>query len=631
MAILVPVAKIHWSLNLASVIIVIAALYFSKALLVPIALAVLLSFALSPVCRWLESFQFGRIPAVLTTASMGFTLLGAVVGLTVVELSRITSKIPEYQRNLETKFRSVNRYTEQFLTMVSEIAGGRGDRTSPIGSLDLPRGTTESPFSVQIVTSSLSPRQVFEGVYGTLADVLGSSAIVIVLVIFFLVRREDLRDRFIYLIGRDRVTLTTQTMQDAASRVSGYLSTLFLINLGFGISVGVGTHLIGLPSPTLWGILAMTLRFIPYIGPWIAAAMPIGISLAISTGWVAPVLTVLLFVLLELLNNNILEPWLYGKNTGISPVAVLVAAFFWMWLWGPVGLLLATPLTVCVLVVGKHVPELSFFDILLGSEQVFDMKERIYQRLLAGDQDKAVELFDEFVEETSIVNAYDSILVPALARAEIHWQLGELKDEKHKFVLQCLRDIIQYRRERFKESESKERRVKAGSVRIDVAEAMIKSQPEASIICMAVRTEADEITALMLAQILEEQGLVAKILPASISSIEIVELFHGKNGVICIAATPPTAVMLSRSLARRLYEQVPNMQLLVGLWDAQRDLTKAKERIGCKAIVVGNMADAIANLASLFPIDPRSKKTTEKTGQSSNSTTASRSFANGTN
>ncbi|XZE35006.1 AI-2E family transporter [Pirellulaceae bacterium SH501] len=585
MASLVPVTKTSWILSLASIIVVISALYFAKALLVPIALAVLLSFALSPICRWLESFQFGRVPAVLVTAFMGFTLLGVVFGLAIVELASISSKIPEYQTNLTTKFRSVNRHAEQFLSKVTELAGGLSDRTSSMRQLEPPQGTIESPLAVRIVTSPLSPLQVFEGVYGTVADVLGSSAIVIVLVIFFLLRREDLRDRFIYLIGKDRTTLTTQTMQDAGARVSKYLSTLFLINLAFGISIGVGLHLIGVPSATLWGILAMALRFIPYIGPWIAAAMPIGISLAISTGWIAPLLTVLLFVFLELLNNNILEPWLYGKNTGVSPVAVIVAAFFWMWLWGPIGLLLATPLTVCVLVVGKHVPELSFLDILLGSEQVFEMNERIYQRLLAGDQDKAIELLDEFVKETSIVSAYDTVLIPTLARAEIHWQLGELKEEKHSFLLQSMRDIVQYRGERFKESGAK------------VPE--FRVQQEQIIFCLPAKTEADEITAMMLAQVLGEEGRIAQFLPVSTSVVDIMEsMIRYKSVIIFVAATPPTAVIHCRSLVRRLHERIPNVQMLIGLWGAPKDLGKAQERIGHNVIVVGSLTDAISQLRS---------------------------------
>jgi predicted PurR-regulated permease PerM len=228
---------------------------------------------------------------------------------------------------------------------------------------------------------------VFGGMFGTLLEVLGTAGVVVVLVVFFLFRREDLRDRFIHLVGKGRLTVTTQMLEDAAARVSRYLSILFLLNVTFGFSIGLGLYLIGIPNPILWGILAAAFRFIPYVGPWIAAVMPIALSLAISTGWVAPILTVSLFVVLELINNNFLEPWLYGRNTGVSAVAVMLAAIFWTWLWGPVGLLLATPLTVCVLVVGKHIPQFAFLDILLGTDPVFEPKMRVYQRLLAGDQE----------------------------------------------------------------------------------------------------------------------------------------------------------------------------------------------------------------------------------------------------
>ena len=228
------------------------------------------------------------------------------------------------------------------------------------------------------------------------------------------------------------------------------------------------------------------------------------------------------------------------------------------------------------------------------------MKERIYQRLLAGDQDKAVELFDECVQETSIVDTYDTILVPILARAEINWQLGELKDEKHKFILQSLRDIIQYRGERFKDLAAKAVDAKTDSSGIGDVIKGLERQPKVTIFCIPARTEADEVTALMMAQLLEEEGRIAQAFPASIPTSEVVELVgQVEHAVICIAATPPTAIMHSRSLARRLYDKVPNMPLIVGLWDSDRDLVNATERIGCKVTVVGSIADAIAEIRSL--------------------------------
>ena len=336
------------------------------------------------------------------------------------------------------------------------------------------------------------------------------------------------------------------------------------------------------------------LRFIPYIGPWIAAAMPIGLSMAISTGWVAPFLTVGLFVVLELFSNNVLEPWLYGKNTGVSAVAVLVAAVFWMWLWGPVGLLLATPLTVCLLVVGKHVPQLSFLDILLGTEPVFEPKKRIYQRLLAGDQEEAAELLEDYLEHKPLVEVYDTVLIPALALAETHWQLGELNEGKHKFIMQSLKEMIQDRGERQQEMQAKERpaadapEADGDSSRVDWTDSS-----RLCILCLPARNEADEIAALMLAQVLETRGCLVQAVSVTSLAGEMVDLVEQcKADVVCISATPPAAVMHARYLCKRLRGRLPEVNLVVGLWDAQGDLNKAKERIGCGAIVVATLADA---------------------------------------
>ncbi len=386
---------------LASIAVVVAALYLAKGVLAPMALAVLLSFLLSPVCDWLERLRLGRIPAVLVTVIVGFTVLGAATWTAVVQVTDLAPKLPEYESNLKAKLHSANARVGDALSKATRTAQGMSENLPQIGPAQAPQGTTEWPYSVRVISSPASPLQVFGGMFGTVLEVLGSAGVVFVLVVFFLVRRDDLRDRFIRLVGRGDVTVTTQMLEDAGTRVSHYLATEFLINALFGATVGIGLYLIGIPNAILWGILATTLRFIPYIGPWIAAAMPIGLSMAISGDWMAPSLTIGLFVVLELISNNVLEPWLYGKNTGVSAVAVLLAAVFWTWLWGVVGLLLATPLTVCLLVIGKHVPQLAFLDTLLGDQPVFEPKKRVYQRLLAGDQEEATELLDELLEHTT--------------------------------------------------------------------------------------------------------------------------------------------------------------------------------------------------------------------------------------
>ena len=367
-------------------------------------------------------------------------------------------------------------------------------------------------------------------------------------------------------------------------------------------AVAIGLFFIGVPNALLWGILATVLRFIPYIGPWIAAAMPIGLSLAISTGWVAPVLTVGLFIVLELFSNNVMEPWLYGRNTGVSAVAVLVAAMFWMWLWGPVGLLLATPLTVCLLVVGKHVPQLSFLGILLGNEPVFEAENRIYQRLLAGDQEEAVELLDAYLEDQPLVEVYDTVLIPALALAETYWQLGEFNDAKHQFIMQSLKDMIQIHHERQRERLAEETAPLPPTEGQADVPAPAESTPQVHIFCVPARSEADEVAALLLAHILDSDGcLVQAVSLASLAS-EMVELVEQQHpDVVCVSATAPAAVMHARYMCKQLRGRFPNLALVVGLWDSHSDLDKAQERIGCGAAVVATLAAAKSHIQRLAP------------------------------
>ena len=282
------------------VAVVVAALYLAKGVLVPLTLAVLLSFLLSPVCDWLERHRLGRIPAVLFTAFLGFSMLSVAGWTAVVEMTALAPKMPEYQANLQERLHVVNEYFVAALSKVTRTAEGIGQNLPHADQEGGPQGTDEWPYSVRVLSSPMSPLQVLGGTFGTLIEGLGSAGIVVILVVFFLVRREDLRDRFIRLMGTGHVTVTTQMLEDAAKRVSRFLSMLFLVNLTFGIAVGIGLYLIGVPNAILWGILAATFRFVPYIGAWIAAAAPICLAMAISTGWLAPVLTLGLFVVLEL-------------------------------------------------------------------------------------------------------------------------------------------------------------------------------------------------------------------------------------------------------------------------------------------------------------------------------------------
>jgi len=587
--------KSAWTLALIAV--VVAALYLAKGVLVPLTLAVLLSFLLSPVCDWLERHKLRRIPAVLVTAILGFSLLGIAIWTAVVQMTALAPRMPEYQNNLHARLYSVNDYFIAALSKVTRTAEGIGQNLPQADQAEAPLGTHDRPYSVRVLTSPASPLQVLSGTFGTLVEVLGLAGIVIVLVVFFLVRREDLRDRFIRLVGTSQVTLTTQMLEDAATRVSRYLSMLFIINSTFGIAVGTGLYLIGLPNAILWGILAATLRFIPYIGPWIAAAMPVGLSLAISTGWTVPIFTVVLFVVLELFSNNVMEPWLYGKNTGMSPVAVLMAAVFWTWLWGVAGLLLATPLTVCLLVIGKHVSQLAFLDILLGNEPVFEPSRRVYQRLLAGDQEEATELFEAGLENRPLVEAYDTLLIPALALAETDWHHGELDERRHTFILQSLKEMIHERDKGQQELPANDG--------VDVP-----SKP--CLLCLPARDEADEIAGMMLAQLLARSGCVVQTVSFTAAASEWASLFERRNPVVvCISATPPAAVMHARHLCQQLRLRFPNVPVVVGLWNVRGDLSKAKARIddGEATQVVTTLAEAQERVRLLIqPLVPPAEK-----------------------
>jgi predicted PurR-regulated permease PerM len=590
--------KSAWTL--ASIAVLIAALYLAKGVLVPLTLAVLLSFLLSPICDWLERRRLGRTPAVLATAILGFTLLGAMGWTAAAQMTGLVPKLPEYQANLEARLNSVNEYAVAALSKVTRTVHGMdAERSVSDATGDEPRGTFDQPYSVRVVSAPASPLQVFGGMFGSLLEALGSIGVVVVLVVFFLLRRDDLRDRFIRLVGKGEVTVTTQLLEDASTRVSRYLTMLFVINVTFGLAVSLGLSLIGVPNAMLWGILAMALRFIPYLGPWIAAAMPIGLSLAITTGWLQPCLTVGLFVVLELFSNNVMEPWLYGQRTGVSAVAVLVAAVFWMWLWGPVGLMLATPLTVCLLVVGEHVPQLSFLGILLGNEPVFEPQKRIYQRLLAGDQEEAAELLEDYLEHRPVVEVYDAVLIPALARTETHWQLGELNEGKHKFILQSLRELIEGRGEQRRQLQAA-----AGNNPVLEADGTTRSvgeteAPKLCILCLPASSEADELASLLLVQVLEASGHLVHVAPVLSTTGALLQLVEQrKPDVVCISATPPSAVMHARSLCKSLCERIPGLTVIVGLWNAHGDLDKAKARIGGGANlhVVATLADAQAQI-----------------------------------
>lgn len=550
--------------TLATIVLIVAILYFTKEIIVPFALAALLGFLLSPIVRQIQRSGLGRIPAVLITTLISFALIGLLIFTVSSQLLNLARTLPQYENNLRAKIESLRGSGDMGLEETSETI----EELSEELSKEEP-GKPASPKinQVEIVEPQATALQVLRGFLGPFVKPLGIAVVVVLFVVFMLLNREDLRDRLIRLIGPEQINVTTQAMDDAAGRVSRYLLMQTIINGTQGLLIGVGLYFIGLPNAVLWGTLAAVLRFIPYVGTWLAAGMPIAISLAVFDNWTYPLLTIGLFVVLELISNNIIEPWLYGTRTGISSVALIAAAIFWTWIWGSIGLLLSTPLTVCLVVMGKYIPQLEFLNILLGDQPVLEPKSRFYHRLLARDSEEADDLIEDCLKEKPLVEVCDTIIVPALGLAEGDRHRGELDEDREKYIVNHIKELIDDIFQKDKEKKADEQR--------DHTESF-----DVSILCLPAHDDADEVAAMLFARLLQMEGVKAQFVSVTALTGEMVNLVEqNKADVVCISALPPSAVTKARYLSKRLRARFPNLPMLVGLWNAQGDLEKVKERL----------------------------------------------------
>jgi hypothetical protein len=393
-----------------------------------------------------------------------------------------------------------------------------------------------------------------------------------------LIRREDLRNRLISLAGDGNLHLVTQTLDDASARVSRYLLLQFVVNTCYGVFIGACLHFIGLPGALLWGVIVGTLRFLPYIGPPLGGIMPLLLSLAVFDGWTRPLMVLALFVFTELIVSNLLEPLLYGIHTGISSLAILVAAIFWTAIWGPIGLVLSTPLTVCLLVVGRHVPRLRFLQILLGDEPALTPDSRFYQRLLAMDHEEARQVLEKCLEGKTLEELYDSVLIPALSLAEQDRHENRLEDANQKFICQSTRELI----DEFWEPRGEQPTAAIeGGGRGELSRAMaLRDEQSRKVVCVPARDEADEIVAIMLAQVLETAGHQALCIPLGTAAEMLAQVKDERPDVVCISALPPFAIPHARALYAKLRAQDPKLQIIVGLWNFTDDPSKVSRRLG---------------------------------------------------
>ncbi len=598
-----------WMLALTSFIV--GALYFASELLIPLALASLLTFLLAPLVTRLERW-LGRIGAVLLVVTLVVTGTGAAGYVLTRQVIDLATKLPDYKDNIRVKLRlfhtekdgKFSRFSQTIQELKNELPGTETPAPTVTRPTDSPPGESVPVVPVKVVeTSKDNPLDVAQSIIPALISGLGTAALVLLLVIFMLLQREDLRSRLIRLIGQGRISATTRAMDDAGARVSRYLLMQLIVNVTYGVPVAVGLYFIGVPNAVLWGAFATVLRFIPYVGPWIAAAFPIILALAASPGWTQPLLAIGLFVVLELLSNNLMEPWLYGASTGVSSIALIIAAVFWTWLWGAVGLVLATPLTVCLVVMGRHIPRLAFLSVVLSDEEALTPAEDCYHRLLKVGENDEMELIDGYLKAHSLTELYDTVLLPVIVAAEADHRIESLDDEQRAQVALNLRDIIEELGTR-PAVPTKVDEEKAEAAADETAPPPPAIAPDCRVYCLPARAERDELAGVMLVQLLRQQGFGAQNAPAKLVAGELLELVE-KAGVdvVCISVVAPSTVIHARYLCVKLRALLPKQKIVIGLWGSTEDLTETSKRLRDSGAdeVVTTLAEALVQIAKLAP------------------------------
>lgn len=584
-----------------TVLVIGVVLYFAREVLIPIALAVLLAFLLAPLVRRLERHRVPRMLAVgvvITVTAMGIGTLAWVVQGEVVQLA---ANLPQYKGNIATKLNALRPSGDGlFARAESTIAELRDQITKPAepeaapeartapsaaetGSAVIAASKTE-PLRVEVVDAPTPPLTYAKLMLGPFLSRAATTGIVVVFAIFMLMKREDLRNRFLWLVGERALHVTTPALDEAGERVSRYLAIQLVANTVCGAAVGIGLLVLGVPNAALWGFLIVLMRFIPYIGVWLAALLPLVTSIAVSPDWSQPLMVLGLIVVIEVVTNNLIEPMLFGARTGLSPIAILAAAVFWAWLWGPVGLLLATPLTVCLAVIGRHVPSMAFLDALLGDEPVLSPESAFYQRLLAGDQDEATRLMETFGKQKDLAAVYDGLILPAMRLAEADRHRGNLDPELSASVQELLEIIVE------------DTGAKAAPDQLE------PSSERRSVLCLPARDDADELAARMLSNLLVSVGIDAQVVSNELLLSEMVEQVALRSPpVVCISALPPAAALHSRVLCKRLGAKFPAQPVVIGVWDAHADALAISKRLGGsgRETVVTTLAQAVDQIRSL--------------------------------
>jgi predicted PurR-regulated permease PerM len=563
-------------------LVVVTCLYWARTVFIPVALAVFLTFLLAPLVAVLQRRGLRRLPAVILVVMLAGTLLGGGVWLVSAEVTSLAGEVPKYTGTIKGKIKALRHLGRGSVTsglekMVQDITG---EWNRPAGSTEgedreKPEvSALEKPTAVVLEPESPTWLAQMPALLRSLLEMLGSLALALVLVVFMLLKREDLRNRLIRLVSHGQITVMTKALDDAGQRISKFLLMQLIVNGTVGLAVGVGLLAIGIPYAFLWGFLVAVFRYIPYIGVLIAAVPPIILSLAMFEGWVQPLLLIGLFVAIELLANNVVEPWLYGRSIGVSEVALLVAAALWAFLWGPIGLVLSSPLTVCLIVLGKYVPQLKFLDVLLGDEPPLDAHVTFYQRLLAGDQDEATQLVLAQAKASSQEQVYDDFLVPALNYAKRDRERDDLTESDEQSVLQATREILEdlgERRDVVTQAEEVIHAEDRGNASAPI--------PLRVLACPA-RDQADRLALEMLRQLLDPAKWAVEIAAVELMTAELVaQVAQQTPALVCIGALPPGGLAHTRYLCKKLRARFPKVKIVVGRWGLTGNLEANREQL----------------------------------------------------
>lgn len=561
---------------LATIILVVATLHYARDILVPICLAILITFVLSPVVSWLAKLHLKRIPASIVVMLLFVAGMSALTWVAARQIVHVVVQLPEYESNIQRKFQSrPGSPPSKLATIIEslrEIDANPLGEPQPAGSTSKPApqsGKNPSKTTVVVQPASFSLLSALHG--SVLAPIITIGA-VIVFSMFMLAERELLRNKLLRLAGRSHLTTTTRALDEAAQRVSRYLLLQSIVNIAYGTLVAVGLHLLGIPNALVWGALSGLLRYVPYLGAIIATALPSVVALGAFADWHRALYVVAFYLVLELTTANLIEPHIYGSQTGISPMAILIAAIFWSLVWGPVGLLLSTPLTVCLVAFGRHIPHLEFLSILLGDEPALAPSVKVYQRLLADDSEEALTIVSGYLEQNSLEGLYDSVLVPVLTMTEHDRRRGALLDHQEAVVLDSLKELL----------ENLDDRVNSDAIgdKAPRSERFIGNANHAAALVVPVRNEADEIGAILLSRLVNRTQHEADVLAPGPLKESIDQISKAAPGLVCICSVPPFSLRYTRALYKTLKHLHPDVRVIVGVWSLEGPTISLQERIG---------------------------------------------------